>query len=223
MVPFKTIMIKVDGDKVSESYYNYCAPSWNGFNLRTYQAVTPDYLDGTSVALGARINFGQKNGRDLTPTEKACFYSQFNIWVKCAMEEVPILVLEHDAYLMNPSQIIYDPRFQVTFFGQHSMEAVMYHPKFAKVLVDYCVSEKVTGPMSAVDRLLGYTRPGEQSRYARPHARFIGPAAPVKSVLDPKLGTSVEHDGTTADRAEKDHDLFIIKDLEAEGCLYTGK
>ena len=200
---FKTIMIVVNENEASTSYAGYCAGSWVGFNLKFYEAVTPETLHQHKG-----IMFGKRGNRELTDTEKACFYSQYNLWKKCAEENVPILVLEHDAYCEKPGAISFNPHLDVQFFGQHSMEAVMFHPRFAKILVKYCQNNPVTGPMSTVDRLLGYFNKDKQSRFGRPHARHQGPFAPVKSVIDPELGTTVEHDGTTADRLKDDADLF---------------
>lgn len=214
MQAFKTIMISVTDDPVSQAYRKYCEPTWREFNLRHFEAVTAETQSQYDF-----IQFGQKGNRDLTDTEKACFYSQYFLWKKCLNEKVPILVLEHDAFLERPEWIKFDPRFDVTFYGQHSMEAVMYHPRFAQKLINHVESNIVTGPMSVVDRLVGYLSPRTQSRHARPHARFIGPGAPVKSVLDPKIGTSVIHNktGSTADRADKDSDIFKIVDLQQMG------
>jgi hypothetical protein len=206
---FKTIMIEVDSDRTSRLYAGFCEHSWGGFNLKRYNAVTPETLH-----LHSGIMFGKRGNRELTDTEKACFYSQYNLWVKCAKENVPILVLEHDAWCENPSAITYNPYLDVQFYGQHSMEAVMFHPRFAKILVNYCQNNPVTGPMSTVDKLLGYFNKDKQSRFGRPHARHQGPMAPVKSVIDPELGTTVQHDGTTADRLAKDRDLFKIVSLD---------
>ena len=206
---FKTRMIRVKGDRVSEKYADYCKQSWEGFNLALVDAVTPETLHEQSG-----VTFGRRgNGRELTATEKACFYSQYNLWKKCAIENVPILVLEHDAWLETPSAIQYNPNLEVQFLGQHSMEAVMYHPRFAKRLMKYCDTRPVSGPMQLVDTLVGYLNKGAQSRFALPHARYMGPFAPVKSVIDPNLGTTVNHDGTTADRLVKDRDLFKIVDV----------
>ena len=208
-------MIKVDGNSVSESYAKFCAPSWSAFNLRYYSAVTPDTLH-----LQSGLTFGTRaNGRELTDTEKACFYSQYNLWVKSVKEKVPILILEHDAFLKNPEVINYNPNLMVQYFGQHSMEAVLYHPQFCNRLVNHCAENAVTGPMNLVDNLLGFTRIGEQSRYATPHARYQGQAAPVKSVLDPYIGTTVDHDGSTADRLNKDADLFKLVDISNNRSL----
>lgn len=208
---FKTIMITVD-NPLSKAYAAYVEESWNGFNLKYYDAVTPKTLDKYSD-----LEFGRRgrsnNPRELTDTEKACFYSQYNLWKKCATENTPILILEHDALCVNHKAIRFNPDLDVQFFGQHSMEAVMYNPRFAKLLVEYCKVRSVTGPMNTVDNLLGYFNIGQQSRYGRPHARYMGPKAPVVTVIDPNLGTTVDHKGTTLDRLTKDRDLFRIVNI----------
>lgn len=207
---FKTRMIRIKGNEVSEKYAKYCARSWFGFDLRYSDAVTPETLHEQSG-----LTFGVRgNGRELTDTEKACLYSQYNLWKKCAIENVPILVLEHDAYLETPEAIEFNKNLYVQFLGQHSMEAVMYHPTFAKILVDHCSKNKISGPMKLVDELLGYFNKGAQSRHALPHARYQGKLAPVKSVIDPKIGTTVDHNGSTLDRLKSgDADLFNIVNL----------
>lgn len=207
---FKTRMIRIKDNEVSEKYANFCAKSWFGFELRFQDAVTPETLDSQSG-----LTFGPRgNGRELTDTEKACLYSQYNLWKKCAVENVPILVLEHDAFLEKPDVIQFNPNLMVQFFGQHSMEAVMYHPEFCRRLIKYCNEYPVSGPMLLVDSLLGYFNAAKQSRHALPHARYQGKRAPVKSVIDPDIGTTVDHEGSTADRLESgDADLFKIVKL----------
>ena len=210
---FKTRMIRINKDNLSSKYADYCAKSWFGFNLRFQDAVTPETLNEQSG-----LTFGTRaDGRELTDTEKACFYSQYNLWKKCAIEKSPILVLEHDALLKKRSAIHFNPHLYVQFFGQHSMEAVMYHPAFCTQLLKYCAQNEVTGPMNLVDNLLGFFKKGSQSRHALPHARYQGKFAPVRSVIDPNLGTSVDHDGSTLDRLKMgDDDLFEIVDLHKE-------
>ena len=83
MKNFKVRMIRVKGHETSEAYANYCAESWrkHNFNFRFYDAITPATVDAQSG-----LTFGKKGRRELTPTEKACFYSQYNLWKKCAIE-----------------------------------------------------------------------------------------------------------------------------------------
>lgn len=207
---FKVRMIRIKGNEVSEKYARYCAGSWFGTNFAMVDAVTPETLSEQSG-----LTFGIKpNGKELTDTEKACFYSQYNLWVKCARENYPILVAEHDAFLRSPSVINFNPSLEVQFFGQHAMEAVMYSPLFCRRLIDHCSKNEVIGPMNCVDGLLGYFKRNEQSRHALPHARYQGQRAPVVSVIDSRLGTTVEHAGmTTLDRLKDDADLFRVVDL----------
>ena len=212
---YKTIMIRLKHELLSESYYQYCRASWEWVDLRTYDAVIPETLEQQN----GKLTFGRRNNRELSDTEKAAFYSQYNLWKKCAHENMPILVLEHDAFCVNPTAIGFNPNLGVQYFGQHSMEAVMYHPAFAKLLCDYCEDPDkiVTGPMKLVDSLLGLFNLGAQSRYGWPHARYQGKMAPVKTILDPERGTSIRHnDGrTTVDRIKRgDEDLFKIVNLK---------
>lgn len=212
---FKTIMIRIKDDPVSKAYAKYCAHSWQGFDIRYYDAVTPDTLD-----LQSGLKFGKKGKRDLTDKEKACLYSQYNLWKKCAIENRPILILEHDAWLENPGPITFNPHLEVQFFGQHAMEAVMFHPRFAKRLMKHCSKNAVTGPMSLVDGLLGYFNRLSQSRHALPHARYMGRLAPVKSVLDPNIGNTIDHSETVVDRVRNgDGDLFKLIDLRRNNLL----
>ena len=201
MENFKTIMIRIKGDVVSEKYVRYCKDSWTGFGLRYFDAITPKDLPNIKSMLEPgqkELTFGKRgNGVDLTDTEKACFYSQYKLWLKCANENVPILVLEHDAWCAKPGHISYNPHLQVQFFGHH----VSNNP--------------VTGPMTLVDGLLGYFKSKEQSRYGLPHARYMGKLAPVHSVIDRSIGTTVTHQsGTTVDRLKEDEDLFRLVELK---------
>jgi hypothetical protein len=211
MKNFKVRMIRVKGNETSEAYASYCAESWrkHNFNFRFYDAITPATVDAQSG-----LTFGKKGRRDLTPTEKACFYSQYNLWKKCAIENVPILVLEHDAYLENADAIQFNPHLEVQYFGQHAMEAVMFHPKFARRLMDYTKTHSVIGPMATVDLLLGFFNVNAQSRYGIPHSRFQGKHAPVRSVFDPNLGNTIDHNSSLLERVNNgDGDLFKIINL----------
>ncbi len=207
---FKTIMIRMNNNELSLKYAEAAAHSWQGFNLKYYNAITPKTLHTQSG-----LTFGKKGDRELTDTEKACFYSQYNLWKKCSVENIPILILEHDAYLRNPAAVKFNPHLDVQFLGQHAMEAVMFHPRFTKRLLDYVSKNSVTGPMTLVDEVLGYFNRHEQSRYGIPHARYMGKHAPVQCLMDTTYGTTVHHNSDILKRVEKDKDLFRIVKLDA--------
>lgn len=216
MTDFKIYMIRIKDHEVSEKYANHCVKSWNdaGFEVEFYDAITPDTLH-----LHSGIRFGRKGNpmRHITDTEQACFYSQWNLWKQCADEGVPYLILEHDAWLEKPSWIEFRDQFQVQYMGEHAMEAVMFHPEFCEKIMKYTSDKSVTGPMHTVDTILGHTMAGKHNN-ALPHARLLGPEAPVRSVIDPTLGTTVDHPnmqtgmGSTADRVTvgKDQHQFKI-------------
>lgn len=208
-------MIRVKDDFKSETYAKYCAKSWTdaGFEVNLFDAVTPDTLH-----LGEHLDFHEKH----KPAEKACFISQYLLWKKCYEEDRPILVLEHDAYLQNPEMIVYNPGLAMQYLGQHCMEANLYNPWWAKEMCNLAESiENLRGPFAMIEHFLGIPagtnkkRYGLLSRYGVPHTRFLGPGAPVKHVIIPELGTSLEHRrGKTSDRIDTDQaDLFKIVPL----------
>ena len=216
MNDFKVYMIRIKDHEVSEKYANYCTKSWTdaGFDVEFYDAITPETLH-----LQSGVRFGRKGSpmRHLTDTEQACYYSQWNLWKQCAEEGVPYLILEHDAWLEKPKWITFIEYLEVQFLGQHAMEAVMFHPKFCERLMTRTVHSSTCGPMNFVDQALGYGRAASH-RNALPHARLLGPNAPVRSVIDPVLGTTVAHpnyNGTTTSTVDRvttgnDQDQFKI-------------
>ncbi len=215
MSDFDIWMIRVKDDFKSETYAKYCAKSWTdaGFEVNFFDAVTPDTLH-----LGEHLDFHEKH----KPAEKACFISQYLLWKKCYEEDRPFLVLEHDAYLQNPEMIIYNPGLAMQYLGQHCMEANLYNPWWAKEMCYLAETIKnLRGPFGMIDHFLGIPTGNNKrrysllSRYGVPHTRFLGPGAPVKHVIIPELGTSLEHrKGKTSDRIDTDQaDLFKIVPL----------
>ena len=211
----KIVMIRIKDHAVSEAYAAYCAPAWQklandrGWTFEFYDAVTPHTLNKQK---GLSFNYKAKK---VTETEKACFYSQYNLWKECSTSLTPYLILEHDALLVNPDCIVFNEGLFIQYFGQHSMEAVMYTPAGARRVVSYVNNTKVTGPMMAVDSAIGMFKKGPQSKHRLPHSRFIGPHAPVKSVVDINLGTTIEKRAKqVVDRIKEGQaDLFEIVDL----------
>lgn len=217
MTDFDIWMIRIKDDEKSETYAKYCAKSWTdaGFEVNFFDAVTPDTLH-----LGEHLNFDASHN----PGEKACFVSQYLLWKKCYEDNRPLLILEHDAYLENPEMIIYNPGLAMQYLGQHCMEAVLYNPWWAKEMCHLAETiEDLRGPFGMVEHFLGIPvqgvrnsrRYGLLSRYGVPHARFLGPGAPVKHVIIPELGSTLQHKGKTSDRIDGDQaDLFKIVPLK---------
>ena len=56
---YKTIMIRLKHELLSESYYQYCRASCEWDDLRTYDAV----ITGTLEQQNGKITFGRRNNR----------------------------------------------------------------------------------------------------------------------------------------------------------------
>lgn len=92
-------MIVIKDHLVSNYYKTMCLPSWEQqFECNIYDAVTPDILDKQ----GDEIPFAPRkwNGNGFSKTERACFYSHYNLWKKCLELDEPIIIVEHDANLI---------------------------------------------------------------------------------------------------------------------------
>jgi GR25 family glycosyltransferase involved in LPS biosynthesis len=90
-------MISITGHPVSEMYKREVLPSWKGYEVKQFEAVTPKDL-----VYKTKLDFGVKSSnykREFTATEKAVWYSHFELWIKC-INQGPLLVLEHDSKLV---------------------------------------------------------------------------------------------------------------------------
>ena len=91
-------MIKIEGHPVSEMYARISYKSWKdlGYNVTFFNAVTPKDL-----VYRNELKFGKKASRnaDFSPTEKAIWYSMYDLWVECSKSRESMIVLEHDSYL----------------------------------------------------------------------------------------------------------------------------
>lgn len=215
MKDFDIWMIRVKGNEISETYADICSKTWTdaGFEINFFDAVTPERVK----------DFPQVQWKELpNEVEKACLLSQYSLWKQCAETNRPTLVLEHDAYLKKPEYIQYNPYVECTYFGQHCMEAVLFRPSWAKFLCEVVEgpSKVNSGPFAICEHFLGMaggTRTKKQSKYHRPHLRYLGPEAPVRHAIIPKFGSMILHgekgEKQTSKRLEYEAELFEIIDL----------
>jgi hypothetical protein len=94
-------MILMTKHPVSEMYSRITIPTWtkSGYKIKRFEAVTPKDLYTKH-----KLTFGTKTAgkkREFTATEKAVWYSHFELWCKC-IQEGPLIVLEHDSKLVKP-------------------------------------------------------------------------------------------------------------------------
>ena len=96
---FDIYMIVMNEHPVSQMYYRITIPSWEkyGYKIKKFNAITPKDL-----YLKTTLNFNRGGDRNFTQTEKAVWYSHFDLWCKCLNSKKPMLILEHDSKLVKP-------------------------------------------------------------------------------------------------------------------------
>lgn len=94
-------MIKMTGHPVSEMYSRIALSSWQklGYKVNTFEAVTPKDLC-YKHKLTFDVLRSKKPFREHTLTEKAVWYSHFELWCKCLDKQKPIVIIEHDSKLV---------------------------------------------------------------------------------------------------------------------------
>ena len=94
---FDIYMIIINEHPISQMYSRMTIPTWerHGYKVKKFNAVTPKDL-----YLKLTLKFAKKTDRDFTLTEKAVWYSHFELWCKCLANKKPIIVLEHDSKLI---------------------------------------------------------------------------------------------------------------------------
>ena len=96
-------MIYIKDNKISESYRDIVKQSWlnAGYKIWYHEAITPDTLDqGVKPLTFGLKDHGRRKGQDLTPTEKAIWYSHMMMWETAARKSNPLIVIEHDIMLL---------------------------------------------------------------------------------------------------------------------------
>ena len=95
-------MIHQSGHPISQMYVREVTPSWkdHGITPKMHEATTPKDLVYRNELKFDIKKFG-RGRRPFTPTEKAVWYSHFDLWCKCVREGA-LTIVEHDSKLMKP-------------------------------------------------------------------------------------------------------------------------
>lgn len=95
-------MIAMSDHPISQMYVREVMPSWkdHGITPKMHEATTPKDLVYRNQ-LTFDIKRGGRDKRPFTSTEKAVWYSHFDLWCKC-VRDGPLTIIEHDSKLMKP-------------------------------------------------------------------------------------------------------------------------
>lgn len=101
----KAHIIRVAGDEKSEARARHCSDScdsvgmpwayWDAYNGLGASIVPPDHHSGVMDMVKITDHY-------LTRGEVACALSHISLWQKCVIEDQPLVVLEHDAVMVQP-------------------------------------------------------------------------------------------------------------------------
>jgi hypothetical protein len=98
-------IIRIKGHELSESLAKRCADSCDKVGMK-YQYW--DAFDGTKEGINPPENLNpfikmvKIADHFLTRSEVACALSHISLWVKCVEDDMPLVVLEHDAIMLAP-------------------------------------------------------------------------------------------------------------------------
>jgi hypothetical protein len=124
-------IIRIDGNEVSETMARRCAESCEkvGMPYEFFSAV--DGTSGSVVAPWPRhqiLDLVKVTNKTLTSAEVACMLSHFLLWVKCVELDEPIVILEHDAVMVQPYLV--HPFFNIISYLGCIEQANGWQPQF---------------------------------------------------------------------------------------------
>ena len=190
-------MIVIKDNEASEYYADYCSLSWEsiGLKINRFDAFVPKDLVNLNELSFTKYSSGVKYLRrnlkaEITETEKACFYSHYSLWKKCAIENKPIFVIEHDSILEKPEKLWYDDSCGIIFFDRAAMGSYVINPWFAKKLVDFVKEIEINGgPYSIIHRFA--LRSQYKELIINDQHKLYDPAS--RQVMSRKFGNTIEH------------------------------
>jgi len=177
-------MIQIRDNPVSMYYRGRVEESWKDYNVKFYDAVTPK--DFESENFNHFLNFGKKRGTiEFSPTEKAVWYSHVNLWVKARRK--PILIIEHDALLVEPIDADWFENDMVCF--GHTGK----HKKLLPGLAYYMTPDLARRMVNDVKNIgnITWNSDGTINEYCRKYGAIE--SRHVMQVNNRSLGTTIEH------------------------------
>lgn len=143
-------MIAMQDHPVSVMYVRSVSESWAGYPLNMFPATTPkDLVYKTKLDFGMKVT-GKR--REFTSTEKAVWYSHFELWCLC-IKKGPLVVVEHDSKLVKPLPDMSNEGYKFLSFidrdfgnkGKHIAPGSGYYitPPIAERLVAKAVCEPI--------------------------------------------------------------------------------
>lgn len=176
----KAYIIRVKGNQKSEEKARRCADTcenvgmpfsfWDAYNGMGGEIFPPDHHNDFMKMLKVTDHY-------MTRGEVACALSHISLWAKCAAEDKPLVILEHDTIMVAPylKHAVYNSigylggheqamqGWQVLPTPPHASEGPNYHficrahaysidPAVAKNLLAYVLKQGICAPLDIIIR-----------------------------------------------------------------------
>jgi glycosyl transferase family 25 len=95
----KAFIIRLSENHISEKYAKECVDQAQKFGVQVeyFDAIHGDHYQKHLALLNIKPKYKFKKKR---PGVYGCFLSHYYLWKRCASENVPFLILEHDGYFI---------------------------------------------------------------------------------------------------------------------------
>lgn len=143
-------IIVIEDHPISQMYYRKVLPSWKSHNIKpvVHKATTPiDLVYRNTLSFGLKTT---NEKRDFTATEKAVWYSHFDLWCKC-IRKGPMIIVEHDSKILKPLPDLKEEGYKLLSFSKadgkvrETVGSGYYiTPPFAERLIARAVATPIT-------------------------------------------------------------------------------
>lgn len=176
----KAYIIRIKDNKISENIASRCASSctevgqnwqyWDAYNGIEKVIQPPSHHNDVMQIIKVTDTYATRG-------EIACALSHISLWVKCVLDDKPLVVLEHDAIMVTPytkhqvyNSIAYlggteqfNEGWEILPTPPHSAEGDNYHficrahayaidPAVAKNMLSYVIKFGITAPLDVMIR-----------------------------------------------------------------------
>lgn len=118
-----TYIISLENNELSQKFTERCIDScnkvgqtykiWNAFDGISGKIIIPKHLEDKHY-----LSWLKLYNTSLTPTQVACFFSHFSLWCHCIEIDSPIVILEHDAIMVEKYDF-YNAYGVIVYLGSH--------------------------------------------------------------------------------------------------------
>lgn len=137
---------------IGNSITKVSIPSWQqqGFTVNIFNGIIPSELNNRKekINFDHKVRIVDKTPTPFTDTEKAVWYSHFELWKRCVSDNIPIMIVEEDVVPIRkiPKNWKIDGLKTLCWNENKISPAGCYiiTPKKAETMIENCLNRKIT-------------------------------------------------------------------------------